>query len=112
VGTIEEKFSSGSGKRVLRKVANSLRTRLRGKLIVSAAKGIEYPSLKLMSEVIRAETSNKRISSLSGATFADELIRGFCSDATFGSNEHACKETFVDAFRRPNFLLDFSNDVQ
>ena len=40
-------FSVPSG--VTRKVAKSLRTHLRGKLIVSAAKGIEYPSLKLMS---------------------------------------------------------------
>jgi glycerol-3-phosphate dehydrogenase (NAD(P)+) len=95
-----------------RDVAKSLRTHLGGKPIVSAAKGIEYPSLKLMSEVIRAETGNKRISSLSGATFADELMRGFCSGATFGSNEHACKETVLDVFRRPNFLLDFSDDVQ
>ena len=95
-----------------REVAKSLRTHLRGKLIVSAAKGIEYPSLKLMSEVIRAETGNKRVSSLSGATFADELMRGFCSSVTFGIREHAQKETFLGAFRSPNFLLDFSDDVQ
>jgi len=40
-------------------------------------------------------------------------MRGFCSGATFGIDEHACKEkTFFDVFRRPTFLLDFSDDVQ
>jgi glycerol-3-phosphate dehydrogenase (NAD(P)+) len=103
-------FSVPSG--VTREVAKFLRACCKGNLIVSAAKGIEYPSLNLMSEVIRAETGNKRVSSLSGATFADELMRGFCSGATFGINEQACKDVFLDVFRRPNFLLDFSDDVQ
>ena len=103
-------FSVPSG--VTREVAKYLRAYLKRTVIISAAKGIEYPSLNLMSEVIQAETGNKTISSLSGATFADELMRGFCSGATFGINEHACKKTFLDVFRRPNFLLDFSDDVQ
>ena len=103
-------FSVPSG--ATREVAKYLRAYLKGNLIVSAAKGIEYPSLNLMSEVIRTETGNKRVSSLSGATFADELMRGFCSGATFGINDRACKETFLEVFRRPNFLLDFSDDVQ
>jgi glycerol-3-phosphate dehydrogenase (NAD(P)+) len=94
-------FSVPSG--VTREVAKFLRACLRENLIVS---------LNLMSEVIRAETGNKRVSSLSGATFADELMRGFCSGATFGINEQACKDVFLDVFRRPNFLLDFSDDVQ
>jgi glycerol-3-phosphate dehydrogenase (NAD(P)+) len=103
-------FAVPSG--VTREVARSLRACLKGALIVSAAKGIEYPSLKLMSEVIRTETGNKRVSSLSGATFADELMRGFCSSMTFGINKHANKDTFLDVFRRPTFLLDFSDDVR
>lgn len=95
-----------------REVAKDLRAYLKRNLIVSAAKGIEYPSLHFMSEIIGVETGNNAVSSLSGATFADELMRGFCSGATLGVNEHASKETLLDAFRRSNFLLDFSDDVQ
>jgi len=103
-------FSVPSG--VTREVAHLLRAHLKRSLIVSCAKGIEFPSLHLMSEIIKAETGNNAVSSFSGATFAHELIRGFGSGATLGINDHASKETLLDVFKPPSFLLDFSDDVQ
>ena len=103
-------FSVPSG--VTREAAKRLSAHLKGNLIVSCAKGIEYPSLKLMSQIIQDETSNQRVSSLSGATFADELMRGFCCGTTLGINEYASRDTLFDVFRRPYFLLDLSRDVK
>jgi glycerol-3-phosphate dehydrogenase (NAD(P)+) len=95
-----------------RQVTRSLSCHLRGKAIISTAKGIECPSLKTMSRVIADETGDTQVSSFSGATFADELILGAFSCATLGISEHTSEKVIVDAFSAPHLILDTSRDVQ
>jgi glycerol-3-phosphate dehydrogenase (NAD(P)+) len=92
-------------------VAKELNENLKDKIIISTAKGIEFPSRKYMSQVIEEETNNRNIVSLSGPTFADELIRNVLSGITLGINESFYKESLVQIFRSSNILLDYSLDV-
>ncbi|HHW16486.1 MAG TPA: NAD(P)-binding domain-containing protein [Methanothermobacter sp.] len=95
----------------LRSIVKSLDSRLEDKKIVSCIKGIEYPSLKLMSSVIMEETSSGLVFSVSGPNFADELIRGMMSGMTIGADcKHA--EEIAGLLRSPGILLDFSENVQ
>jgi len=103
-------FSIPSG--ATREVARTISDYLHGKTIVSAAKGIDCPSLRTMSQVITDETSDVMVSSFSGATFADELIQGAFSCATLGINADTNKKMILDAFSAPNLSLDISNDVE
>jgi glycerol-3-phosphate dehydrogenase (NAD(P)+) len=113
-GTLKESdlvvFSIPSG--ATRDVTYAVKDYLQGKTIVSAAKGIECPSLSTMSEVIKDEAGDVQTASFSGATFADELMQGAFSCATLGINQRADSELIFKAFNAPNLVLDMSNDVQ
>jgi glycerol-3-phosphate dehydrogenase (NAD(P)+) len=43
-------------------------------VIISAAKGVEYPPLRWMSEVVREELPDCKVSVISGPNFASELV--------------------------------------
>ena len=96
-----------------REVAAGLKIKNHGeKIILSTSKGIEFPSIKTMSQVIKQETGNNRIISFSGPTFADEMIYGDFTCGTFGieeDNDH--REVLLNVFKSDNFLFDTSPDV-
>jgi glycerol-3-phosphate dehydrogenase (NAD(P)+) len=99
---------SGSTRTVVKKLKRSLED----KVLISTAKGIEYPSLKYMTQVIEEETNNNTIFSLSGPTFADELIRNVLSGITLGINKSSHKKKIMKLFQSPCILLDCSGDVE
>lgn len=103
-------FSVPSG--ATRQVSRSVKKHLKDKVIVSAAKGAEFPAICTMSRVISQETGNDTIFSFSGPTFADELIQGFFSCATLGIDDKEYMDSVVRLLRTPSLILDFSHDVE
>ncbi|MCE7697905.1 MAG: NAD(P)-binding domain-containing protein [Methanobacterium paludis] len=95
-----------------RTVAKGLSDSLNDKILISTAKGIEYPSLKYMTQIIEEETNNNTIFSLSGPTFADELIRNVLSGITLGINKNSHKKQVMQLFQSPCIILDCSGDVE
>lgn len=102
-------FSVPSGS--TRSVAHQLAEHINDKLILSSAKGIEYPSLSLMSRIIKEETGNENIFSISGPMFADELIRNNLTGMTLGINNRSKKDIFK-IFSAPHTFIDYSDDVE
>lgn len=92
-------------------VAKNLKKNLHDQILLSTAKGIEFPSLKYMTQVIEEETGNDIIFSLSGPTFADELIRNVLSGITIGIDNDSCERQIKKLFQSPSVLLDYSRDV-
>lgn len=95
-----------------RSVAKTFKESLNDKILISTAKGIEYPSLNYMTQIIEEETGNETIFSLSGPTFADELIRNVLSGITFGIDKQRYKKTVMQVFKSPSLLSDYSEDVE
>ena len=95
---------------VTREVARDVAESVAGKIILSTAKGIAFPSLETMSEVIAAETAPEEIVTLSGPTFADELVRGFTSYATLGGDGSTARKLAEELFGASNLHMDFCAD--
>lgn len=83
---------------------------LSGKVVISVVKGIEYPSLMTMTEIISKYSTCKDILSFSGPNFADEIAYGHIAGATVGTADTSLRATMSDLFGR--FILDFSDDVK
>ncbi len=83
---------------------------VRGKVVISTAKGIAYPALETMSSVIAAEAAPAAVVALSGPTFADELMRGFTSYATLGGPGELARRLARGMLGAGNLHFDFSED--
>ncbi len=95
----------------VRSIVNAAHDELTGKVLITVAKGLEYPSLKTMSEIIREETGNQNIACFSGPTFADEIAYGHIAGATIGvGDDPLLRRTMSNLFGE--FILDFSDDVR
>ncbi|MCC7554879.1 MAG: NAD(P)-binding domain-containing protein [Methanoculleus marisnigri] len=95
----------------VRFIVNATHDELTGKFLVTVAKGLEYPSLKTMSEIIRDETGNPDIACFSGPTFADEVAYGHIAGATIGAGgDPSLRATISNLFGE--FILDFSDDIR
>ncbi|WP_292366044.1 MULTISPECIES: NAD(P)H-dependent glycerol-3-phosphate dehydrogenase [unclassified Methanoculleus] len=95
----------------VRSIVNATHDELTGKILITVAKGLEYPSLKTMSEIIRDETGNPKIACFSGPTFADEIAYGHIAGATIGAaDDPSLRATMSDLFGE--FILDFSDDIR
>ncbi len=95
----------------VRDTARCLNPYLKNNIIISTAKGIEYPSLNFMTQIIREETANDNVFSLSGPTFSDEMIRKAISGITLGINNNKYKKDIFDALKATNLLIDCTKDV-
>ena len=95
---------------VTREVARDVAETVPGKIVLSTAKGIAFPSLETMSQVIAAETSPAEVVTLSGPTFADELVRGFTSFATLGGDGTTARRLARELFGASDLHLDFCSD--
>jgi len=95
----------------LRNIVRGFARDLKDKIIISGIKGIEYPSLKTMTEVIREETGSENVFSMSGPTFAVELIRNVPSGLTIGSPKNYWRE-LGKLLESPNLFLDYSENVK
>ncbi|KDE54405.1 NAD(P)-binding domain-containing protein, partial [Methanoculleus sp. MH98A] len=95
----------------VRSIVTATHDELTGKFLVTVAKGLEYPSLKTMSEIIRDETGNPDIACFSGPTFADEIAYGHIAGATIGAGDDpSLRRTMLGLFGE--FVLDFSDDIR
>lgn len=83
---------------------------LSDRIVISTAKGIEYPSLMTMTEVISENTSCEHVLSFSGPNFADEIAYGHIAGATIGMSDPSFRSSMSDLF--DGFILDFSDDVR
>lgn len=97
---------------VLTEVIDDIAPYLRDKIIISGIKGISYPSLNLMTEVIQEKTQNENVFSVSGPTFADELINNVLSALTLGVDKKEYVKLVKKIFSSPNMITDSSTDVQ
>ena len=94
----------------VRSVVNAICDELADTILITVAKGLEYPSLKTMSDIILEESKNPDIVSFSGPNFADEIAYGHIAGATIGTADISLRETMSDLFG--GFILDFSDDVR
>lgn len=97
---------------VLGGIVSELRPHLKDKIIISSIKGINYPSLNLMTEIIKNNTQNDSVFSISGPTFADELINNILSALTIGIDNSDYRTSIEKLFYSPSLFTDFSSDVQ
>lgn len=56
-------------------------------ILVNTSKGLELPSLKRMSEVIKDELPNQKFAILSGPTLAKEVLMGYPTAASVASDD-------------------------
>jgi glycerol-3-phosphate dehydrogenase (NAD(P)+) len=94
----------------VRSATNAIRDELADPILITVAKGLEYPSLKTMSDVILEESKNSNIVSFSGPNFADEIAYGHIAGATIGTDNSSLREIMSDLFGE--FILDFSDDIR
>jgi len=94
----------------VRPVISAISDSLADKILITVSKGLEYPSLKTMSEIIFEESKNPNIVCFSGPTFADEIAYGHIAGATVGVDDPSLRPTISDLFG--GFVLDFSDDVR
>jgi glycerol-3-phosphate dehydrogenase (NAD(P)+) len=100
---------------VMREVFIPARDLITGEpLIVSASKGIEAGSLKMMTEVLAdalGEQHRARIGALSGPSFAREVAAGMPTAVTVAAPESAAAERIQALFAVPKFRVYSSTDV-
>jgi glycerol-3-phosphate dehydrogenase (NAD(P)+) len=81
-------------------------------IIVSASKGIETGSLKLMAEVLEDTLgAGHAMTFLSGPSFAAEVARGQPTAVTVASHDRAAAERVQELFQTPYFRVYTSGDV-
>lgn len=80
-------------------------------LIISATKGIEQDSLKLMTDIILEEVPHARAAALSGPTHAEEVGRDLPTAIVAGAVEEVTAECVQDLFMTPTFRVYTSTDV-
>lgn len=81
-------------------------------ILVNASKGIELPSLKRMSEVIRDVLPEQKLVTLSGPTLAKEVLQGKPTAASVACEDIATAEIVQKACSVPNkFRLYTNSDV-
>jgi glycerol-3-phosphate dehydrogenase (NAD(P)+) len=78
--------------------------------VLHASKGLEFPSLKRISEVISEELSTP-VAALSGPTHAEEVGLGQPTAAVVACDDPAVAATFQDLLHGPTFRVYTSNDV-
>ena len=80
--------------------------------VIHASKGLEYPSLQRLSEVIAAEIhqDSGRVAALSGPTHAEEVGRGLPAAAVVACADPAIARVFQDLLHGPTFRVYTSSD--
>ena len=81
-------------------------------IIVNLSKGLELPSLKRMSEVIKDELPTSRLTVLSGPTLAKEILNGCPTAASVASTDMAAAKAVQQHLSVPSkFRLYTNKDV-
>jgi len=103
-------FAVPSGE--IKTVANLFEEQIAGKLVIMGEKGLESDTYFTASQILKRECPKAIINSLSGPTFADELLRGNYSAATVGFVNEEAKAKIKQILKNSNLLLDYSQDVE
>ena len=95
----------------VRDTAKKIKTKIRYKnsIIVSTAKGIEYPSTKTMSQIIFEETGKSPVI-FSGPTFASEIMLNLPTVVNIASKNSHDLEVVKEVLTTDNFLVDIITD--
>ena len=81
--------------------------------VAHATKGLEYPSLRRLSEVVAEELGREpsQVAALSGPTHAEEVGQGLPTAAVIASGDAAVAAAFQDLLHGPTFRVYTSTDV-
>jgi glycerol-3-phosphate dehydrogenase (NAD(P)+) len=84
-----------------------------GTPVLHASKGLEFPSLRRLSEVVADELGLEAgaVAALSGPTHAEEVARGMPSAAVVGCTNTAVAAYFQELLHGPTFRVYTSSDV-
>ena len=80
-------------------------------LYLSVVKGIEFGSLKRMSEVIREELGAVKLGVLSGPTIAYEVARGVPTTAVVASSDTKIRRYLQEVFSTERFRIYTNSDI-
>ena len=81
-------------------------------ILVNTSKGLELPSLKRMSEVIKDELPNQKLAILSGPTLAKEVLDGYPTAATVAADDIEIAKTVQKALTvKDKFRLYTNTDI-
>ena len=81
-------------------------------ILVNTSKGLELPSLKRMSEVIKDELPNQKFAILSGPTLAKEVLDGYPTAATVAADDIEIAKTVQKALTvKDKFRLYTNTDI-
>lgn len=95
-------------RRVLKKIKNQA---LKGKIILSVAKGFEGATLQRMSTVIEEELGKVRLAVLSGPTIAREVVKGIPTTAVIASHNKETARFLQKIFNNENFRIYTNTDL-
>jgi glycerol-3-phosphate dehydrogenase (NAD(P)+) len=81
--------------------------------VAHATKGLEFPSLRRLSEVVAEELGRdaSQVAALSGPTHAEEVGRGLPTAAVIASGDIAVATAFQEVLHGPRFRVYTSTDV-
>jgi len=82
-----------------------------GAIVLSTAKGVEYPPFKRMSEVLAAELPYATIAVMSGPNFATELLRGSPSVTVLASEKTRSLNLVRQMVGSDSLAVRISDDV-
>ena len=100
--------------RAARETARQVAPFLDGEVpVMHASKGLEYPSLSRLSELIAQELGRdpSRVAALSGPTHAEEVGRGLPTAAVVACLDASVAQVFRDLLHGPTFRVYTSSDI-
>jgi len=94
----------------VRNISKIIRDKLTPNILVSTSKGIEYPSLKTMSQIIYEETNINPVV-MSGPNFASEIIINQPTVTCLSSKNKYSLRKISSLLSTDNFLIEENYDV-
>ncbi|MEX2961509.1 NAD(P)H-dependent glycerol-3-phosphate dehydrogenase [Microbulbifer sp. TYP-18] len=82
-----------------------------GTLLISTTKGVEHDSFRLMSDILREETSEMRVGVLSGPNFAKEIVEGHYTATVVASEDPELCDSIQTVLHSETFRVYSSGDV-
>lgn len=95
-------------RRVLRRIK---KYDLKGKVILSVAKGLEGATLLRMSSVVEEELGKVRLAVLSGPTIAREVVKGIPTTAVIASRSRVTARFLQNIFNSESFRIYTNSDL-
>ena len=93
-------------------MADELKDKLNGQVIVCATKGFEHQTLRTMSEVLSAKFPNSPLIVLSGPNIAKEIAQGKPTKAVLASENLIAVTKLVRYFKNNLLTFEVSRDIK